>query len=157
MKRLLVSLTALAALAATAATPATAQRVRVGLSWRGDGIRISAGYRVAPDPRSFRHCEPEGGYLYCWDERAYLSRGTVVVEVYPTYYGQRQRVYVNGRPVVRPVRPVRRDERVRHLRAAQRAWNRWLVRYEREHRRYVRRGERGRYDSRWQLALSFRF
>ena len=156
MKRLLVSLTVLAALAATAATPAAAQRVRVGLSWRGDGIRVTTGYRAYPDQRSYRHCVPEGGYLYCWDERAYWDGGTVVMQVYPTYYGSRGRTYVNGRRVVRPARPMHRVERLRHLRAAHRVWTRWLVSYERDHPRY-RRVARPRYDDRWHIALSFRF
>ena len=65
-------------------SPAAAQHVRVSLRL-GDGpVRVAGYYASRPQyaiPHRF-HCEPEGPFLYCWDQRAHLVERPVVY-VYP--------------------------------------------------------------------------
>lgn len=65
-------------------SPTAAQDLRVSLRL-GDGpVRVSGYYASRPQyviPRHF-YCEPEGPFLYCWDERAYWVERPVVY-VYP--------------------------------------------------------------------------
>lgn len=75
---------ALAVLTLAGASPVAAQDVRVSLRL-GDGpIHVAGYYASRPQyaiPARF-YCEPDGPFLYCWDERAYLVERPVVY-VYP--------------------------------------------------------------------------
>jgi hypothetical protein len=74
---------ALAAMLGTA-SPAAAQNISVNLRL-GDGpVRVAGSYASRPQyaiPQRF-HCEAEGRFLYCWDQRAYWGERPVVY-VYP--------------------------------------------------------------------------
>jgi hypothetical protein len=73
-----------AALLLAVAAPAAAQDVAVSLRL-GDGpIRVSGYYASRPQyviPRSFV-CEPDGPFVYCWDQYRYVAERPVVY-VYP--------------------------------------------------------------------------
>ncbi len=74
----------IAAALLSAAAPLVAQDVAVSLRLGEGPVHISGYYASRPQyvvPRRF-YCEPEGPFVYCWDQAAYLVRRPVVY-VYP--------------------------------------------------------------------------
>jgi hypothetical protein len=133
MTRLAVGLALLAGIALFDTTSVLAQRVAVGVSaGRPYGVRASVSYT---SPSAYlrvgsRYCEPEGRYLYCWDERAFRAHAPVPIHVFRRQLDRRR--YQQQRVARRQLRKVQRRAYEFHAKAARRAWNR------RHQQRYVR-------------------
>ncbi len=143
MKRTIVGAALLIAVGALANAPASGQRIAVDLAWYGSsGTRVTGSFRSpgAYLRAGYRHCEPEGRYLYCWDRQAYRPGRAMAVHVFPRqaysdreYYRYRQARWENhGR--------MDRKAYQRHAKAARKAWQRWYS----HHRRMIGPAYNGR-------------
>jgi len=138
MKRLAVGLALLAGVVLCDTTSVLAQRVSVGVSvGRPSGIRASVSYTT---PSAYlrvgnRFCEPEGSYVYCWDERAFRAHAPVLIHVFPRQVDRRR--YQQQRVALGQLREAQRRAYEFHTKAARRAWQR---RHQQHHVRVVRGG-----------------
>ncbi len=138
MRRLTVGLALLTGIVLFDATSVFAQRVAVGVSLgRPYGVRASVAYT---SPSAYlrvgsRHCEPEGWYLYCWDERAFRAHAPVLIHVFPRQVDRRR--YQQQGVAFGELRKVQRGAYEFHAKAARRAWNR---RHQQHYVRVVRGG-----------------
>lgn len=129
MKKTLVGSMILIAALGAASAPALAQRVYVDVAWRSNrGVRIAASYAspAAYLRLGYRHCEPDGPYMYCWDTRGYRPGAVVAIHVF------RNPSHWNARDYRRAVRHANRMDRKayeRHMKAARKAWQRWHRQY----------------------------
>jgi len=138
MKRLTVGFALLAGIVLCDTTSVFAQRVVVGVSvGRPYGVRASVTYSSASAYLRVgnRYCEPEGRYLYCWDERAFRSHAPVLIHVFPRQVDRRG--YQQQRVALRQLRNAQRRAYEFHTKAARRAWNR---RHQQHYVRVVRGG-----------------
>ena len=139
MKKTLVGSTILMAALAAASAPALAQRVYVDVAWRSNqGVRVAASYAspAAYLRFGYRHCEPDGPYVYCWDTRAYRPGAAVAIHVFRNQSHWNSR---NHRQAARRAARLDRNAYERHMKAARKAWQRW----HRQHRSVVTVGYGG--------------
>ena len=142
MKRTIVGAALLIATGAILNAPARGQRIAVDLAWYGSsGARVTGSFRSpgAYLRDGYRHCAPEGRYLYCWDRQAYRPGRPMAVHVFhragpaDREYGRYRQARGRDHGIV--------DRRAyrRHEKAARKAWQQWYS----HHRRTVRPAYRG--------------